>query len=94
MIKCLVRIFIKNTKNYLKSNSGAGKSTLMNALAHRTPGEFIVDGDILVNGHRATQTISSMSGYVHQDDLFVGSLTCREHLMFMVRPNFENFVVI
>ncbi|XP_064099216.1 protein scarlet-like isoform X1 [Macrobrachium nipponense] len=69
----------------LMGASGAGKSTLMNALAHRTPGEMVVDGDILVNGHRANQSMNSLSGYVHQDDIFVGSLTVKEHLTFMAR---------
>ncbi|XP_071536111.1 protein scarlet-like isoform X2 [Panulirus ornatus] len=69
----------------LMGASGAGKSTLMNALAHRTPGEVIVDGDILVNGHRANRSMNTLSGYVHQDDLFVGTLTVMEHLTFMAR---------
>ena len=56
----------------------------MNALAHRTPGEVVVDGDILVNGHRANRSMNALSGYVHQDDLFVASLTVLEHLTFMV----------
>ncbi|XP_076032222.1 protein scarlet-like isoform X2 [Oratosquilla oratoria] len=69
----------------LMGSSGAGKSTLMNALANRTPGEVMVDGDILVNGRTATRHMSGLSGYVHQDDLFVGSLTVKEHLTFMAR---------
>lgn len=69
----------------LMGASGAGKSTLMNALAHRTPGGVVVDGDIMVNGHRANRSMNSLSGYVHQDDLFVGSLTVREHLLFNAR---------
>ncbi|XP_050716453.1 protein scarlet-like [Eriocheir sinensis] len=69
----------------LMGASGAGKSTLMNALAHRTPGEVMVDGDILVNGHRANRSMNALSGYVHQDDLFVASLTVKEHLTFMAR---------
>ncbi|KAG7167303.1 scarlet-like 2 [Homarus americanus] len=64
---------------------GAGKSTLMNALAHRTPGEVVIDGDILVNGHRANSSMNALSGYVHQDDIFIGSLTVKEHLTFMAR---------
>ena len=57
----------------------------MNALAHRTPSEVIVDGDILFNGFQAQNKIAKISGYVHQHDLFVGSLTVKEHLRFMVR---------
>ncbi|XP_042225060.1 protein scarlet-like [Homarus americanus] len=69
----------------LMGASGAGKSTLMNALAHRTPGEVVIDGDILVNGHRANSSMNALSGYVHQDDIFIGSLTVKEHLTFMAR---------
>ncbi|KAG0712294.1 Protein scarlet [Chionoecetes opilio] len=69
----------------LMGASGAGKSTLMNALAHRMPGEVVVDGDILVNGHRANRSMNALSGYVHQDDLFVPSITVVEHLTFMAR---------
>ena len=59
----------------------------MNALAHRTPGGVVVDGEILVNGHRVNSAMTSLAGYVHQDDLFVGSLTVNEHLTFMVRES-------
>lgn len=69
----------------LMGASGAGKSTLMNALAHRTSGGIVVDGDILVNGHQINSAMTSLAGYVHQDDLFVGSLTVKEHLTFMTR---------
>ncbi|KAK3882732.1 hypothetical protein Pcinc_012937 [Petrolisthes cinctipes] len=69
----------------LMGASGAGKSTLMNALAHRTPAGVIVDGDILVNSRRANKIMTSLAGYVNQDDLFVGSLTIKEHLTFMSR---------
>ncbi|XP_050697982.1 protein scarlet-like [Eriocheir sinensis] len=65
--------------------SGAGKTTLMNALAHRTAGRVVVEGDILVNGHRVNPAISTLAGYVHQHDLFLGSLTVNEHLTFMTR---------
>ncbi|XP_069948653.1 protein scarlet-like isoform X3 [Cherax quadricarinatus] len=69
----------------LMGSSGAGKSTLMNALAHRTSSGVVVDGDILVNSRRVNRSMTSLAGYVHQDDLFVGSLTVKEHLTFMTR---------
>ncbi|KAL7640652.1 UNVERIFIED_CONTAM: hypothetical protein RMT77_008927 [Armadillidium vulgare] len=74
----------------MMGSSGAGKSTLMNALAHRTSSGVVVDGDIFVNGHRANSGVSRMAGYVYQDDLFVGSLTVREHLSFMARMKMDN----
>uniref|UniRef100_A0A2P2I4T6 Protein scarlet-like n=1 Tax=Hirondellea gigas TaxID=1518452 RepID=A0A2P2I4T6_9CRUS len=69
----------------LMGSSGAGKSTLMNALAQRTSRQLTVYGEILVNGRRADGSMAALAGYVHQDDLFVGSLTVKEHLMFMAR---------
>ncbi|XP_065564729.1 protein scarlet-like isoform X3 [Artemia franciscana] len=63
--------------------SGAGKSTLMSVLAHRAPKGVMVDGEIRVNGRQVGPSMRDLSGFVYQDDLFVGSLTCREHLEFM-----------
>ena len=64
--------------------SGAGKSTLMNVLAHRNIGQMEVRGTVEVNDRPIGQEINAMSAYVQQDDLFVGSLTVREHLTFQV----------
>lgn len=44
----------------------------------------IVDGDIRVNGRTIDRSFCDMSGYVYQDDIFVGSLTAKEYLLFMV----------
>ncbi|XP_043212719.1 protein scarlet-like, partial [Amphibalanus amphitrite] len=66
-------------------SSGSGKSTLMTTLAQRNPGEVMVDADIQYNGQPATKQMRSMAGFVYQDDMFVGSLTVREHLEFAVR---------
>ena len=54
--------------------SGAGKTTLLNALTMRNRGNFIIQGDIKVNGAQVKnfKEISSISGYVQQEDLFVG----------------------
>ena len=57
----------------------------MNALAQKTSGGIVVDGTILINGRQINSAMSTIAGYVHQDDLFVGSLTVKEHLTFMVR---------
>ena len=56
----------------------------MNALAQRTSRTMTVYGEILMNGRRADSNMGTLAGYVHQDDLFVGSLTVMEHLLFMV----------
>jgi ABC-type multidrug transport system ATPase subunit len=43
-----------------------------------------VSGDIRINGRlvETVEEISSFSGYVQQDDLFIGSLRVKEHLTF------------
>uniref|UniRef100_A0A336L180 CSON003410 protein n=1 Tax=Culicoides sonorensis TaxID=179676 RepID=A0A336L180_CULSO len=67
----------------LMGSSGAGKSTLMSSLAYRNPSGTIVQGDILVNGKPIGPFMYRLSGFVHQDDLFIGTLTVKEHLTFM-----------
>ncbi|XP_048768264.2 protein white-like isoform X1 [Ostrea edulis] len=63
--------------------SGAGKSTMMNVLTNRNRGTLISEGDIRVNGMAVDKTqIANISAYVQQDDLFIGTLTVREHLTF------------
>ena len=65
-------------------SSGAGKSTLMNVLAHRNLKGLKVSGKVKVNGQTIGRDITTMSAYVQQEDLFIGSLTVREHLTFHV----------
>jgi len=64
--------------------SGAGKTTLMNVLAHRNISKLDVTGTVEVNGHPIGTGITAISAYIQQEDLFVGSLTVREHLRFQV----------
>lgn len=70
--------------------SGSGKTTLLNALNLRNRGELKVEGDVKVNGKLIgmLEEISSMSGYVQQNDLFIGNLRVKEHLIFQV--HFDN----
>ncbi|KJH52207.1 ABC transporter, ATP-binding protein [Dictyocaulus viviparus] len=65
--------------------SGAGKTTLMNTLLHRNLSGLDVDGEILVNGQNIGNGVTSVSAYVQQEDLFVGTLTVREHLMIQAK---------
>ena len=65
--------------------SGAGKSTLMNVLAHRNIAQVQVTGTVEVNGHPIGIDINALSAYIQQEDLFIGSLTVREHLTFQVK---------
>lgn len=44
-----------------------------------------MDGEIRINGRPIDRSFCDMSGYIYQDDIFVGSLTAREHLLFTVR---------
>ncbi|KAK4875875.1 hypothetical protein RN001_012297 [Aquatica leii] len=69
----------------LMGSSGSGKTTLMSALAFRNPGSSVVEGDILVNGRPIGDYMRYLSGFMHQDDFFVGSLTVWEHMYIMGR---------
>lgn len=49
----------------------------------------IVNGDILVNGCEIGPFMRRLSGFVHQDDLFFGSLTVMEHLKCMAHMKLD-----
>lgn len=56
----------------------------MNVLAHRNICQMEVRGTVEINNRPIGLEISSMSAYIQQEDLFVGTLTVREHLTFQV----------
>ncbi len=64
--------------------SGAGKTTLLNVLTCRDNGDLTITGSVRINGKliRSASQIASVSGYVQQDDIFIGTLKVKEHLMF------------
>ena len=63
--------------------SGSGKTTLLNALSNKISKDLEVDGLVKVNGHSVTgEEMMSMSGYVGQDDVFMGSMTVMEVILF------------
>ncbi|XP_070548164.1 protein white-like [Ptychodera flava] len=62
--------------------SGSGKSTLLDAITFRTKNGLEVDGNILTNGEPADDSITSDMAYVQQEDMFLSTLTVREHLQF------------
>ncbi|CAG0920997.1 unnamed protein product, partial [Notodromas monacha] len=64
-------------------SSGAGKSTFLQAIANRYANKVIVDGQVLVNGQTMTKKMADFSGFVYQDDVFIPTLTAREHLTIM-----------
>jgi len=69
--------------------SGSGKTTLLNVLTYRNRGNLLVTGQVRVNGGRIGSGMSSMSAYIQQEDLFIGTLTVREHLWFQVSYSFS-----
>lgn len=44
----------------------------------------LVQGDILLNGRHIGPFMHRLSGFVHQDDMFMPTLTVTEHMYFMV----------
>lgn len=67
--------------------SGAGKTTLLNTLTFRNgPKIKLITGDRFINGKPVNaKVLSTISSYIQQEDLFVGTLTVREHLKFHAR---------
>lgn len=69
-------------------SSGAGKTTLLNSLAFRSPSGVQVSHSAVraLNGIPVNaKQLRSRCAYIQQDDLFIGSLTAREHLIFQVK---------
>lgn len=63
--------------------SGSGKTSLLNLLTARIDATtMIASGDVTVNGHRVGVGIRNISAYVQQDDLFIATMTVKEHLTF------------
>lgn len=50
-----------------------------------------VDGDIVINGRPIGTYMKHLSGYMPQEDLFVGSLTVLEHMHIMVNSDGNRF---
>lgn len=68
----------------LSYSSGSGKTTLLNVITSRNCRGLVTDGIIKVNGQEIGRDITAISAYVQQDDMFIGTLTVREHLIFHV----------
>jgi ABC-type multidrug transport system ATPase subunit len=78
--------------------SGAGKTTLLNILTNRRPGTLKITGEVRVNGTNMGRNINRVAGYVQQEELFIPSMTTKEHLHFhVIRLKYfddcENFVL-
>jgi ABC-type multidrug transport system ATPase subunit len=63
----------------LMGPSGCGKTTLLNILSGRINA---TRGSLLANGAPLTSSFARISGYVTQDDIFLGNLTVREQLTY------------
>ncbi|KAL6257473.1 hypothetical protein P5V15_011043 [Pogonomyrmex californicus] len=73
--------------------SGAGKSSLMTALAFRTESGVVMHGDVHVNGALVTSSyMRHHSGFMHQEDMFIGTMTVIEHIWFMARMKLDGRV--
>ncbi|XP_060604434.1 protein white-like, partial [Ruditapes philippinarum] len=73
--------------------SGSGKTTLLNTLTSRINSESLsAAGDIKVNGIDVGTGIRNISAYVQQDDLFIATMTVREHLTFRALLRMEQEV--
>lgn len=66
----------------IMGSSGAGKSTFMNVLTRRNIKGLQITGRVAVNGVEVKEDISKISAYIQQNDVFVGALTVKEHLLF------------
>ncbi|XP_045473417.1 protein white-like isoform X1 [Harmonia axyridis] len=67
----------------LMGSSGAGKTTLMNCMTFRNLKSLTISGLVCINDQPVSQTqLAAQSAYVQQDDLFIGFLTVKEHLIF------------
>ncbi len=64
--------------------SGAGKTTLLNFLTMRNNGNLKASGVVKLNGKviNSSDELASISGYVQQDDIFIGTIKVKEHLRF------------
>ena len=66
----------------LMGPSGSGKTSLLNALNFQNK-NLKVNGRIRINGTEVDSTqVAILSSYVQQEDLFFGTMTVREHLIF------------
>ncbi|XGW18439.1 hypothetical protein V3C99_002790, partial [Haemonchus contortus] len=70
----------------IMGSSGAGKTTLLNVLTSRNLSGLDVNGFVTVDGDRVSKwRMKEISAFVQQHDMFIGTLTAREHLRFMAK---------
>lgn len=77
----------------LMGSSGAGKTTLLNSLTFRNGEDLEVSGYRAINGIPVTaRTLASLSAYIQQEDLFIGTLTVKEHLIFQALVRMDRHI--
>ncbi|KAF1760649.1 hypothetical protein GCK72_008898 [Caenorhabditis remanei] len=69
----------------LMGASGAGKTTLLNVLMDRNMKGLEMEGTVKVNGNEIGQSISLISGFAQQQEIFVPTLTVDEYLMIQAK---------
>ena len=59
---------------------------MLNVLNFRNRGNLKITGDVKINGTlvKSVAELSAISGYVQQDDMFIGYLKVKEQLKFQV----------
>ena len=72
--------------------SGAGKTTLLNVLMDRNMKGLEMEGTVKVNGNEIGQSISLISGFAQQQEIFVPTLTVDEYLMIQVKKNWFKII--
>ena len=53
-------------------------------MAKRNCGSLNIDGTITLNGKSINRDIAKISAYVQQEELLIGTMKVREHLVFQV----------
>nr|UOU03361.1 ATP-binding cassette subfamily G-like 11-1 [Brachionus rubens] len=74
--------------------SGSGKTSLLNALNFRNRESLKVTGDVKINQNviDSLEKISTFSGYVQQDDLFIGCIKVKEWLEFQANLKMDRCI--
>ncbi|KAF2888856.1 hypothetical protein ILUMI_17317, partial [Ignelater luminosus] len=74
-------------------SSGAGKTTFLNTLTSRSSSRLLVTGVRCANGVPVNlNSLSSKMAYVQQEDLFIGTLTVKEHLIFQALVRMDSHI--
>ena len=77
-------------------NNIKGKTTLLNVLNFRNRRDLNINGDVKVNGEivRNTANIALVSGYVQQEDIYIGYLKVNEQLKFQVKYLLKKHLIL